>query len=491
MASGLLALGSLPAIAAPTLSASGFGAIATAMPGFMFAPYPNAVEPVDLVATSAEVYVSDSGNDNVEIFDPDGTPVTEIGVPTPSSVGSSSDGSTVYVLSASTSSVARVATASDTALSDIDITGVAGPRDMSVSPTGPLYIISNSSTQLYGFKADGDPVGDGTPGSGQSTNNGLYSTPWHALGSLDGSKIYMTERDPAGAHASGGLRVIDSSLAANAPDLADTDIPGATGLAQTPDGHIYVGSQATGTVVELTAAGALTGRSVSVGGSPDILVPSPDGKFLYVDNRAAGQFSIVDLATFTDSGAIGTVGSGNGLAVSPDGYNLYATSTPTGTVHHYALANVGLTAPATVTPGTGVTTFHTEVSDGQSPLGDYSGDTMTVDILDSTNAVVATGQLAPDAATGVADVPVDLSALPAGTYSVRATLDPAAGVVVVTASGFTVASAASGAVTTPAGLAATGTSDGPGLWSGIGLLLAGAALLVVRRFRPTRSMGTA
>ena len=74
-------------------------------------------------------------------------------------------------------------------------------------------------------------------------------------------------------------------------------------------------------------------------------------------------------------------------------------------------------------------------------------------------------------------MPIDLSTLPLGTYSVRATFSGPDGDIVATATGFVIGTAAT--------LAATGVDAGSimvtSTVAGVLLLLGGTALLMVRR----------
>jgi hypothetical protein len=142
-------------------------------------------------------------------------------------------------------------------------------------------------------------------------------------------------------------------------------------------------------------------------------------------------------------------------------------------VFPFSIAQVTLTGPAGIVPGAAPVTFNVQIADGETPVGDYSAETVKFEVLDSSSTVMTTSVVSPDT-SGAASATVDLSALPSGTYSVRATLDPPAGAAVVaTATGFSISAAA---------LAATGIDTL--VPTGVALLLmvvGAAALLLVRR----------
>ena len=199
---------------------------------------------------------------------------------------------------------------------------------------------------------------------------------------------------------------------------------------------------------------------------------SPDGKWIYAVARSSGLLDVVDTTAFTADFTGLSTGDTDQLALSADGLRLYSTDAVGEDVKVFSIAKLTLSSLAGVAPGTGPTTFSAQITDGTSPIADYTTNTVTFDILDSSDMVVATATVSPNAA-GAASASIDLSALPVGTYSVRATLDPIAGTVVVTAAGFKVSASA--------GLAATGTEALVPSVAGAALLLLGAVLLVLRR----------
>ena len=91
-------------------------------------------------------------------------------------------------------------------------------------------------------------------------------------------------------------------------------------------------------------------------------------------------------------------------------------------MYPFSIAQVTLTGPASVAHKAAPVTFTAQIADGENPVGDPTY-TVTFDVLDSSNTVVASASAAPNASSGIASAAVDLSALPAGTYPVRANLD--------------------------------------------------------------------
>jgi len=468
--------GSLSASAFPGISASSTGTILT--PLTPFSPGPT-TSPTGVVTTGSLVYVSDPANNTIDVYSLGGTLSSSIVLTLcaqPSSLAISPDGATLYAVCGPTNTVDSIDLAGPTET----VFPVANqPRGIVLSPDGSFfYLLSNSDAQVHKYDAS-------TPGAEiiASVTNGLYATPFHIAVSSDGATVYVTYRDHSGPATSGGLRILRAS------DLFETthvDIASAQGLALEANGDVVVGSDtgSSGPVVELSPAGTLTGRSTALAGysRAEVLLTSPDGSTVYAYEAASGQLYAIDLATFTAGALIGPIGNTAQMAVTPDGLHLYAAGGSLGSTHNvypFAVARLTLTGPATIVAGTGPTTFDAQIADGRTPVGDYSSGSVLFEILDSSNAVVASAAGIPSSTTGDVSKSIDLSGLPAGSYSVRATLDPIAGSVVVTASGFTISKATA--------LAATGTDTTLPMGVGIVMLLGGILMTAVsRRQIPSR-----
>lgn len=467
-AGGLLVLGSLPAFAIPGLTASGTGTVMTQLTPLTVA---TSNQPEGVAVAGTTTYVSNPPTHSVLRFDAAGTYLGDIalgaGSPFPTSIVASSDGSQLFVTDDNTTgSVFVISTATNTVVNTFPVVGSPGLIALSHDGSA-FYLVSNNDAQVYAYAtSNGAAIAN-------STSDGIYATAFHVMASPDGTKVYETMRDGAGTHTTGGIRILN---AADLSEIGHTDLSNASGLAESADGSkIWVGSTDSASqsvVAEFDPNGTFTGRTVAVSPNPENLLRSADGNWLYVAGFTNASLDVIDTRAFTDTLTAMTVGT-EGLALSSDGLRLYAANPNTDTTEVVSIAKLTLTSPLSVAPGAGPTTFSAQITDGGSTLADYTTNTVKFDVLNSSNAIVATGTVAPNAA-GAASASLDLSALPAGTYSVRATLDPVAGSVVVTAVGFRISAAA---------LAATGTA--PVVPSVIGalLLLAGAAALIARRRR--------
>ena len=473
IASGALLLaGALPAFANPGLTASGTGSVMSAAPSLVNPPDDN---PLGVAVANGTTYVSNTATHSVDMYNASGAFVSAIALasvaspsPFPEAIAASSDGSHLYVVDGNASgSVFVISTASNTLIHTFPVVGE--PFTIALSPDdATFYVISNNDALVYAYAtSDGSSVG-------HSTTDGLYETAFHVMASADGTKVYETMRDPVPPLMTGGLRILNAS---DLSEIGHVDLYSASGLGQSLDGsQVWVGStqpSSESVIAEYDPSGTYTGRSVAVDSEPENFIVSPDGKSIYAATRGTGEIDYVDTASFNSSSTGLASGDGDGLAISADGLRLYSTNASGEEVKVISIARLTLTSPASVTPGTGATTFSAQITDGTSPIADYTTNTVKFDVIDASNAVVATGTVNPDS-SGAASASLDLSALPVGTYSVRATLDPVAGLVVVTAPGFKVSAAE---------LAATGTDAALPTGLAALMLLGGAAALLLGRRR--------
>jgi LPXTG-motif cell wall-anchored protein len=471
LASGALLLSAaLPAAATPGLTASGTGTVMSQLLAFSV---PGGSQPEGVVIVAGITYVPNPLTHSVAKFDALGLYLGDIPLPGPSpypsSIVASPDGSHLFV-----TDINGVGTVDSIDIATVTVTPfpvATAPGQITLSPDGStFYVVSNSDGLVHAYAtSDGHAVGSAFP-------DGRYATSNRVMVSPDGTKVYQTMRDPAGAFTTGGIRILN---AAGLVEIGHTDLLNADGLAESADGSkIWVGSTDAAfqsVVAEFDADGTFTGRSVAVGSGPHSLIVSADGKWIYVAGSSGNTLDVIDTSDFSDFRDTVTplvIGSTQ-LALSADGLRLYGANRNSGMVGVVSIAKLTLTSPASVTPATGATTFSAQITDGTSPIADYTTNTVKFDVLDSSNAVVATETVAPNS-SGHASVSLDLSNLAIGTYSVRATLDPIAGSVVVTAAGLSVSAVA---------LAATGTQPVVPTLIGVLLLLVGAASLVARRRR--------
>jgi LPXTG-motif cell wall-anchored protein len=470
IASGaLLIAGALPAFASPGLSASGTGTVISQTSPLFNPPFN---QPEGVAVVNGTSYVTNPSDHAVDMYSSASPFVSSISLsgssPFPYAIVASPDGSHLYVTDNNVAgSVFDISTATNTLVNTFPVVG--SPIAITVSPDGAtFYVISNSDSLIYSYATS-----DGTF-HGQSLPDGRYETAFYVMASPDGTKLYETMRDPMPPMTSGGLRVLST---VGLVEIGHADLPNASGLGQSPDGsRIWVGSTdaaSQSVIAEFNPDGSFSGNSVPVSTRPESFIVSHDGNWIYSVSRSTGLLDVVDTSALTDTATSLVAGDGNGIALSDDGLRLYSTNSLAGMVNVMSIAKLTLTSPATVASGATSTTFTAQITDGTSPIADYTTNTVTFDVLNASNTVVATGTVSPDAA-GAASASLDLSTLPAASYSVRATLDPIAGSVVVTAAGLTVSAPT---------LAATGTDTTIPMVVSALLLVGGAMALVVARRR--------
>jgi YVTN family beta-propeller protein len=105
---------------------------------------------------------------------------------------------------------------------------------------------------------------------------------------------------------------------------------------------LYASSFTTGTISEIDLASSSVARLFIVGGEPQGIAVSPDGRELYVaDEAGSGHINVYDivgdtLETSIPSGATSSIDGPFGLAMSPDGATVYVgviTSQGPGLIH--------------------------------------------------------------------------------------------------------------------------------------------------------------
>lgn len=465
----LLLAGALPAAAIPGISATSTGTVITSQTSF--SPGPTTF-PVGAAASDTHFYTSDTSTDEVDVYSYAsglGTPLALASGSYPTDLALSSNYQYLYVVALSKNEVDRFDLTTSNPPTVFSV--ASGPYGIILSPDDSVfYLASNSDYQIYAYDA-------ATGAELHHTTTNGYQEPGQLGVSADGSKVFATYGGSGSPLIDAGLRIMNSDLS----DSAHVDLAvSAHGLAVEKDGDLAVGTTtgSAGTVTEYTPAGVATGRTSAEGHDPYIFQLSRDGKAIYIADRQLGQLYAVDTATYAAAvGGFGSVGDPTQMALTPDGLTLFVAGGGGGIGHDvfpFSIAQVTLTGPASIAPGAAPVTFHVQIADGQSPVGDYSAETVTFEVLNASNTVVATDTVSPDTA-GAASAALDLSALPSGTYSVRATLDPPAGAAVIaTATGFTISAAA---------LAATGTDAALPTGIALVLLLGGATVVLLSRRR--------
>ena len=238
------------------------------------------------------------------------------------------DGDVLFAVNAGSDSISEFAVKHD-GLKLRSVFAANGVRPISLTVhKNLLYVLNAGSSSITGFKVDGkgrvEPLAD-------STQQLLGTNPAQVSFSPDGSSLVVTEK---------GSQTIDTfavSKGGRAQAGVSSPSVGATpfGFAFDPSGRLFV-SEAAGSAssysVDAAGAHVITGAALTHQGAPCWLVVTPNGRFAYTANAAAGTvsgFAIAgdgSIALLDPSGASASLGAGShplDESVSADGRYLY------------------------------------------------------------------------------------------------------------------------------------------------------------------------
>ena len=446
-------------------------------------------------AASGSPLVSGSGTGSI-IAEAATSPIAITATGRPNDVVFSLDGSKAYIADGVVNRISIIDVATNTETATIALTGE--PTDLSLSRDGQwLYAadfaaevlkintttlavtslpaatslsgiaVSADGTRVYGLSSTTVEVINATTGATIASIAAGFTGGASIIASSDGHRVY------AGSLGDNKIAVIDT---ATNTVTATITTAGAypTGLAFSPDGsRLYATAQLDDAVSIIdTATNTVTTTGIPAGANATRIAVSPNGQYAYVSDNAGDTMTVIDLTTNTAIAAPVTGLNPNGIAVSPDGTRVFVGNYDSNDVTAFDVTRLAFSGQGEVTPGADAT-FAFSLTNGDSPIANYTGGSAVVELLDSSNVVVATGPGVPPAASGLGDVVVSTSGLAAGVYSVRITFTDGAGVVVAVAAGFSVAA-----------LAATGTESEATLIVAGGLVAAGVAITlagVIRR----------
>lgn len=383
-------------------------------------------------------------------------------------------------------------------------TGEGGAYSIGVVPDGRIVVGARTTAQLGVYTA--------TPALAQTGLEPAGFDPRGIAAAPDG-RVYVTDRDsntvmiysnalvfqgtfPAGPFPTGIAISPDGSVLAVTNGNATVDLFEVTGtfLATIPvaagpwfvtfspdNSTAWVASYDSNVITPIDVATHTAGSPLTVGAGPAELRVSPDGRWLYVMVDTDSEYVVIDLATRTVASRMpAAIGFPFSLAMRSDGSRLYSGSGASTDIVPLDPTDLTLTFTAAdrIDPGTSDVTVAVALDDTLPVNGDYSGGTVTVDLLDASSTVVASspGTDAPDAATGLADVLVPTASLPAGTYTMQVTWTNGRTTLSATAGGFSIAE-----VLPPTGADTTGNLALAAALLGLGAVLVAASRLRARQ----------
>jgi YVTN family beta-propeller protein len=265
----------------------------------------------------------------------------------------------------------------------------AGPTGIGTSPDGTkVYVADRFTESVYVIDTSTNDVVATIPmGAGP---NAVTVSP-------DGTRAYV------GLHGTNQVAVIDT--ATNQVINSVKVGPGVTEVAVTPDGsRVYASNSSGSTVSVIDTATNTEITRVKVGGAPFGIAASPDGSKVYVANRSSGTVSVIDTATNTVVKTVKVGSSPRDLAITPDGSRVYVTNYGPDTVSVIDTA----TNTVVKTVAVGKDPIGGALSpDGAYFYTANSNDTVTV-IDTATNTKVAEFSVDPQPETNVHNIAVSL-----------------------------------------------------------------------------------
>jgi YVTN family beta-propeller protein len=293
------------------------------------------------VFTAENAYITNEGDNTVSVIDTKTDKVIRT-IPVgsePYGVAASRDGRKVYVANSASNTVSVINTATNKVRATIPVG--TGPFGVAVTPDGSKAYVSNLDANTVSVINTATNMVTATiPVS--ATPLPLPPTtpaPFGVAVSRDGSKVYVTNSEPAFQPA---ISVIDT-----ATDTVTARIPSGLhfgGVAVSPDGSkvYFIEYEGCGVFVADTATNAVVAE-FGAGEPPCFgLALSPDGSILYVAN-----FNTVSVIATATNALIATipVGSGPvGVAVTPDGRKIYVANSESNTVSVISAATDKVTA---------------------------------------------------------------------------------------------------------------------------------------------------
>lgn len=408
----------------------------------------------------------------------------------------SRDGTRLYTCTVDPNDGPSVLFTIDTATNAIIATAPCSPAGLSTQ----TIALSADNGRIW--SAGNDPAG--TVFSFDPVSGAVLST--LATGSGFGEAVAL---NPAGTKLYVGTQLGDFGVVDVATNTY-TLLYHSTGqyhqVAVSPDGTVVLFAMSGGSLGMYSAVTGMVTAVPLAGGSPYGLAVSPSWNYAYVTLQSSDQVAVVDLAT---GSLVRKVSVGHWPmwpAIAPDASALYVPNALAGTLTVLDLQHLTVTVPSTISIGAANVTATLALSGGGVTPGTSTG-TATVDVIDSRGVVVATASAVALDGSDSATVPLyptlgtpavrsagaplssSTAGLPAGVYSIRATLTAGADPLVATATGVTLREADPSVAGTGDGasaLAATGVDARPILALAGALLVAGILALAIVRVRRAR-----
>ena len=263
-------------------------------------------------ASAREVYVANSGNGTVSVFNTTTNAVT--GAVTvggePVDVAITPDGRYAWVVDGIGGSVSVIDTKTKTVVQGPIAVGLA-PRGIAITPNGGRAYVTNSGDDTVTVLNTGTYATVGDPIAVGDEPDGVAVTP-------DGGTVFVAQRG-------GGIAVIN----ANTAEVVDTidDSLGPSRITIGPrGGRAFVTNHASDSVSAFSpGGGSFLGSPIPVGTEPTGIAATPSGSFVYSASAADGSLTQIDTGIELPIGAPLDFPGATGVAITPDGLQGYVT----------------------------------------------------------------------------------------------------------------------------------------------------------------------
>ncbi|MHC5539810.1 Vgb family protein, partial [Singulisphaera rosea] len=285
--------------------------------------------------SSGTVWFTEYNANQIGRIDPKSGLITELSVPTaggqPLGITATADGS-VWFTESSTNQIGMINTITDhiTEFPPLDGNVVAG--DITAGPDGALWFTETGTNQ----------IGRLDPKSGSSQS---FDIPSNSQGEPEsitsaGGNIWFTASGPAVLFSTSLVGMVDlahQDKVSVVASTAGTFAAGPEGLAATPDGNLWITTQAGNQLVRMNESSKVfqgfsyknTTPTNSITGGPSQIVAGPDGN-LWFTQSSSNQVGKFDPTTNISTEFGTTTGSGPlGIAVGPDS-NIWFTEAGAG-----------------------------------------------------------------------------------------------------------------------------------------------------------------
>ena len=324
------------------------------------AAIPVGTHPVGVVlkADGKRAYVLNEASNSVSVIDTTNgvnTVIKTIQVGTaPSSIAITKSGNKVYVSNAGSNTVSIITTSSNTVTATIQLTST--PTSVAVTPTGSRIYVATVDGLINKYSSSNKLVG----------TNRVGLNPTKVVFGADGKNAFVVNGDLD------TLSVINlSKNTVKIVEVGDNPVD----VVPTPDKkQVYVVNGG-GTITAIRTDINVVSKTIPTGGNPYSAVISPDSGTLYVASRN-GALTAIDTKSNTVLGAITTGTTPDTgvphLVFSPDGKTVYLTDraagllrvlTVTTTAPNYGPVTTDLPSASTPNPVTGTITGNLNVVD--------------------------------------------------------------------------------------------------------------------------------